>query len=95
VLRQIRDALNQNPALLQRVGLQIKEIGQNERRRYAQLLQYRGPDHATLTILEHNAEYWLIHPEQFWKRPAAPNIGHLPPQAQIIGCFLQTEADDA
>lgn len=95
ILQVIRNALNEDAALSDRVGLQIKETGQNEKRRYAQLLSYQGPDSTTMAILESNHVHWLHQPARFWQRPAAPDLAHLVPQAQIIGCFLQTEPDDA
>ncbi|KIW82283.1 hypothetical protein Z517_05310 [Fonsecaea pedrosoi CBS 271.37] len=54
ILHHIRDVLSEDAELSHRVGLQIKETGQNEKRRYDQLLNYQGPDDTTLTLLQEN-----------------------------------------
>lgn len=61
---------------------------------YDKLLTYQGPDVATVRLLEDNCESWFTRPSEFWDRAPRPEITSLDPQAQIVGCFLQTQIVD-
>lgn len=54
-----------------------------------------GPDDDTLNLLNSNISAWTTDPAAFWMRPAPCFLGHIAAQAQIVGCYIQSERDDA
>ena len=80
------------------VDYTVKERGQQDKARFQKLLNFQGPDHDTLSLLEERAADWSLHPLSFWERPlggASDAQISLNPQAQIVSCYLQSNRDDA
>ena len=74
----------------------VKEQGENERNRLARILDFQGPDHDTLMVLDRNFDNWSACPESFWIRPAHhDDLNSIQPQAHIVGLYIQTQCDDA
>lgn len=95
VLEDIRSVLQQRPDLMKYVKYRVQVSGQNERNRYQKLLDFSGPDSATVSLLQQHGDWWFHNPGQFWQHPSAPDFTHLSGEAQIVGYFLHTASDEA
>lgn len=95
LLTQIHGILCERGELSPYIIYDLSERASRERERWQRLLSYPGPDPATLQLLENHAEDWSQNPATFWNGQLPNDLSGLPPIAQIIGCFLQTESDNA
>lgn len=77
------------------VRYKVKKRGENDRTRLAKIFEFMGPDDDTLNLLNSNISAWTTDPAAFWMRPAPCFLGHIAAQAQIVGCYIQSERDDA
>jgi hypothetical protein len=94
ILHEIQQVLSQDDGLSKKVKYSIKQRGQADLDRLAKISQYRGPDSDTVSFLNQHGPPWLQDPSTFWMRPVAPSLSLLSPQAQIVGCYIQTRRDD-
>jgi hypothetical protein len=94
-LKEIRDVLTAEDAISKQVKYQIKERGENDRRRLTRLFNFSGPDDDTRSVLWNNATEWLQCPGRFWSHPKYANLGTVPIEAQVVGSYIQTKRDDA
>ena len=94
VLGKIHDLLAKDEDVSQRVRYQIKERGENDRIRLAKIFDFKDTDHDTLNVLGQNFDNWREYPENFWMRPMPYGLGPIEPQAEIVGCYIQTKRDD-
>lgn len=81
--------------LASHVEFDLNHKGAKDQKRWAKLLSYSGPDRDTLVLLGEHAEQWIRDPSLFWAWPRPRDLSALPAAAQIIGCFLETESDNA
>lgn len=94
-LGQIHDLLAEDENISKQVRYHIKERGENDRNRLAKILDFQEVDQDTLTVLGQNFDHWKEDPGSFWIRPMSCSLGIIAPQAQIVGCYIQTRRDDA
>jgi len=94
LLQDVQKLLKEDKSLSRLVKYNVKEKGQNEKTRLANLLRSGEPDLATIQLLDTRHDEWIEDPSRFWHRPAAPSLSFLPPPVQIVGCYLQTRDDD-
>jgi hypothetical protein len=95
LLGEIHDLLAKDEDVSKRVRYHIKERGEKDRNRLVKIFDFQQPDHDTLNLLSQNFDSWTAYPESFWVRPATYSLGSIAPQAQIVGCYIQTKRDDA
>ncbi|KAK5030185.1 hypothetical protein LTR13_008203 [Exophiala sideris] len=95
ILSQIHQKLNSSEQLSAAVKYKLTEKGQNERSRFSKLLNYEGPEEATLELLRREKERWFNRPATFWLKgvPTFPSLHER--QAHIVGIYLQAERVDA
>ena len=94
-LGKVHDLLARDEDISKQVKYYIKERGENDRNRFAKILDFQEVDQDTLTVLGQNYDNWKEDPESFWIRPKAYRLGLIAPQAQVVGCYIQTRRDDA
>ncbi|KKY27258.1 hypothetical protein UCRPC4_g01159 [Phaeomoniella chlamydospora] len=95
LLKEIHGLMSCDNELSKMVGYSVKERNENDKKRLAKLLDYKGPDDDTLAVLEKHRDQWLRDPYSFWIRPSPRVIESLNPEVYIVGCYLQTHRDDA
>lgn len=94
-MKEIRDVLNAEEEISQKVHYQVKERGENDRKRLAKVFKFSGPDHDTVSVLSNNASVWLHSPESFWYHPNHASWDNVPIEAEVVGSYIQTKRDDA
>ncbi|KIW58025.1 hypothetical protein PV05_02577 [Exophiala xenobiotica] len=95
ILGEIHSVLAEDEDISKLVRYKVKERGENDRTRLAKIFEFMGPDDDTLNLLNSNISAWTTDPAAFWMRPAPCFLGHIAAQAQIVGCYIQSERDDA
>lgn len=95
LLTQVHRILCEREQLWEYINYDLSAKGSKERQRWERLLKYPGPDPATLQLLEDHADEWARNPATFWHGQQPHELRGLPATAQIIGCFLQAESDNA
>jgi hypothetical protein len=61
----------------------------NDKKRHAKLLQYAGPDPATVQLLRANLDAWEQSPATFWTH-AEPTVAH-DPLAGLAMCYRRVQ----
>ena len=57
-------------------------------------MHYTGPNSETILELTANHDIWLRDPATFWRGPVPVDLSTLPPEAQIVGCFILRNRSD-
>ncbi|KAJ8610788.1 hypothetical protein MRB53_038339 [Persea americana] len=96
LLEELYNLQCQEPELFRLSRYTINMKGDQDQSRVTKyFLQYKGPDEATVRMVEKHHSQWLRDPDSFWLRPAAPSLTGLSPETQIIGCYLSAKYSDA
>ena len=78
-----------------RIGYRIVRVNQNAKSRVQRIVMgYRGPDSATLSLLDLEAPRWLQSPARFFDGHGRA-VAHdsRDPQLELLHLFLRTERD--
>ncbi|KAK5947722.1 hypothetical protein OHC33_011260 [Knufia fluminis] len=94
ILKSVRTVLQSDKELRKNVPLTISMKNQGNEKSYQGLLQYEGPEDETVTELAINHQWWSVHPASFWQAQLAPDLSHLGPEAQIVGCYMLRDRSD-
>ncbi|KAK5042943.1 hypothetical protein LTR84_011999 [Exophiala bonariae] len=95
LLDRIREELQSNKKLGSLVKYKIVDKGHNQQARLNKLLHFKGPEEATLELLQQKNKEWLDDPSTFWTYGMSPTTGGSHKQgAQIISLYLQAKCID-
>lgn len=78
----------------------VKQNNEKDHARFLNLLNVKGPDPETMTLMTQQADDWTVNPLTFWNRPMLDmsrfrHVPHLSSQAQLVGCYMQARRDNA
>ncbi|KAI9715119.1 MAG: hypothetical protein M1828_001054 [Chrysothrix sp. TS-e1954] len=95
VLNDLQTIAEHKPCLFRKTAYTLRVKGQYEKARFDRLLNYKGPEINTKTLLRERSNEWMRNPMSFWELQSGSDAPMLDPQAQIVGRYAHAMRIDA
>ena len=87
VFDDLQSIAEHKPHLFTKTAYVLRVKGQYEKARFDRLLNYRGPEMNTKTLLLERSDEWTRNPMSFCEFSSGSETSVLDPQAQIVGRY--------